>query len=96
MFPGGANYPVFAYFAQGVWLFVWFWLFAGAFLKKDTSCVFMNICICALTGLVLFILLTEGRSRYLINHLPYFAIVSSQIFIGAFHAARNRIKRKRT
>ena len=93
MFPRGADYSTFAHFAQGVWLFIWFWYFLFIFIKKNTSCVFTNMCICALTGLVLFILLTEGRSRYLINHLPYFAIISSLCFVSVFQTAQKAIYR---
>jgi len=32
----GANYSYFAHFLQGTWLFVLFWFFAYAFVKKDS------------------------------------------------------------
>jgi len=86
--PYGVNYSYFAHFVQGIWLFVLFWFFAYAFVKKNTSNLFINICICALIGLILFILLTEARSRYLVNHLPLFAIVSSFCFSHVYALAK--------
>ncbi|MCL2853827.1 MAG: hypothetical protein FWE20_12520 [Defluviitaleaceae bacterium] len=80
IFPGGDNYAYFAHFMQGIWLFILFWYFCAYFVKKDSPGVFINVCMCAIIGLLLFILLTEGRSRYLINHLPLFAIVSAHCF----------------
>jgi len=94
-FPRGENYAYYAHVAQGLWLFVLFWYFVAAFRRKDTSDVFVNICVCALIGIILFILLTEGRSRYLFNHLPYFAIVSSMCFVSVFNAVTERFRAMR-
>jgi len=80
VFPRGDNYSGFAHFMQGIWLFILFWNFVYAFHKKKSSDAFINVCICAITGLLMFILLTEGRSRYLINHLPLFAVTSAYCF----------------
>jgi integral membrane protein (TIGR03766 family) len=93
-FPGGTHYTYFAHFAQGIWLFVLLWYFVYAFQKKDTSNPFVNICIFTVMGLVAFILLTEGRSRYLINHLPYLAILSSFCFKSTFHKAYHYLIKK--
>ena len=35
---------------------------------------------CAIFGILCFILLFEGRSRYMINHLPFFVMLASYGF----------------
>ena len=80
----GENYANFAYFKQSIWLFILFWHFVYAFRKKDSSNVVINVSMCAIIGLFMFILLTEGRSRYLINHLPLFTITSAYCFSSMF------------
>ncbi|MCL2577351.1 MAG: hypothetical protein FWE27_04795 [Defluviitaleaceae bacterium] len=96
VFPRGDNYSPFAHFMQGIWLFILFWHFIFAFRKKDSSNIFMNVCMCTIIGTILFILLTEGRSRYLINCLPLFAIVSAYCFSDTFLFFLNIVQRKRS
>ncbi|WP_392887989.1 hypothetical protein [Eubacterium limosum] len=46
-------------------------------------------------GLLLFLLLFEGRSRYLINHLPIFFLLATISFEGCFNILKNKFHFKR-
>ena len=94
VFPQGDGYAYFAHFMQGIWLFILFWYFVYVFRKKDSSDDFMNVCMCAIIGLFMFMLLTEGRSRYLINHLPLFAITSAYCFSSISDSVKGVLKNR--
>jgi hypothetical protein len=90
LYPSGGGYEHYTHMAQGIWLFNLMWMFLFAFCKKDCQNAGINICILAAAGSLLFILLFEGRSRYLINHLPYFCVISSYCFLKVTDALQDR------
>lgn len=45
--------------------------------KKRKNNKYIDICKITIIGVILFILLFEGRSRYLINHIPIFVLVGT-------------------
>lgn len=81
--PYGKYFDVYDYVAQGIWIFVMLLLVAPAVLRKKN--VFHRetaIMRCAIFGILCFILLFEGRSRYMINHLPFFIMLASYGFLS--------------
>lgn len=66
---------------QGAWLLILFLviypLFEKGRFKYDNSLFVIRITI---TGIVLFLLLFEARSRYLINHIPFFILLAGYGF----------------
>lgn len=79
--PGGTYYNDFASILQGIWVLVLFLISCPIFLKHD-GCDKYNVMILRLTitGILVFLLLFEGRSRYLINHLAIFAVLAAYGF----------------
>lgn len=82
-YPTGSFFPLFLYLAQGVWLLTLFLLiipfWPGCRFRKNKSFEALPLTAllrCALLGILLFILLFEGRSRYLILYLPCFSLLS--------------------
>lgn len=75
--PGDA-FDIYFYFSQAVWIILMFFLILPLFLK-DKGFGNKNVMIlrCSIFGLMLFLLLFEGRSRYLIYQLPYFILLAS-------------------
>lgn len=60
---------------------------------KKRKRLFDNIQI-TIIGIVLFLLLFEGRSRYLVNHIPIFIIVGIYGLINSFEKLEE-IRRKK-
>lgn len=74
----GQYFNLYFYFSQAVWILLMFCITAPLFLKKKGSREKgVLILRCSIFGLMLFLLLFEGRSRYLINQLPYFILLAS-------------------
>lgn len=81
--PDGKYFYVYDYVAQGIWIFVMLLIVAPVVLRKKN--VFHRetaIMRCAIFGILCFILLFEGRSRYMINHLPFFIMLASYGFLS--------------
>jgi len=84
VYPYGANHAYYAYALQTIWLILLFSLAVVLFwLKKYLKKEFF-ILSCTILGSVVFILLFEGRARYLINNLGFMIIVGS---LGVEHIA---------
>ncbi len=79
VYPPGEHYGVYKYYAQGVWIAALFLVVSVAFWRKkenwqDPWRVLLRL---TFLGVVLFILLFEGRSRYLILYLPFVALLAA-------------------
>ncbi len=72
------NYYYFtAHVLQAIWLTIIALCCLPLFSKKDNyKNVTVAMCRLMIFGIILFILLLEGRSRYLINHLPIFILLA--------------------
>lgn len=75
----GEHYGVYKYYAQGVWIAVLFLVVCTAFRREkenwqDPWRVLLRL---TFVGIVLFVLLFEGRSRYLILYLPFVALLAA-------------------
>lgn len=78
IYPNGAYYRIYTYVLQGIWILV----FAGValspvLLKKGSEKELFTVVQCAVFGSLLFILIFEGRSRYLINYLPFYVLLAA-------------------
>ena len=77
----GSLRPYFYFYYQSIWVFILFFGILGGCIKakKQKKEMLANIALiqCILIGIFSFILLFEGRSRYLILFVPYFAMLSS-------------------
>lgn len=79
--PGGQNYRVYLYFSQAVWIIAMLGMVIPLLFNKINS---RNKTLLMLRlssfGILLFIMLFEGRSRYLMNYLPCFIVLASYGF----------------
>lgn len=79
--PKGKYFDIYNYTAQGIWIFVMLLLVIPVALrKKEVYHKELTMMRCTLFGILCFILLFEGRSRYMINHLPFFVMLASYGF----------------
>lgn len=72
----GKYFKPYAYMLQGIWLFILFLCCFPILRKKKYSDPNILIVRLTLLGILLFLLLFESRSRYLINHLPFFCLLA--------------------
>ena len=77
---------------QTVWLLILLGLVCS-YTKKDEN-NYLIISKITIIGIVLFLLLFEGRSRYLVNHIPIFIIVGIYGLINSFEKLEE-IRRKK-
>ncbi|MGG7176662.1 hypothetical protein ACQPU1_03640 [Clostridium paraputrificum] len=76
--PTGEDYYTLANILQGPWLLILFLIIYPIFIRnKGDNNESTFIIRLTLTGIVLFLLFFEGRSRYLINHLPFFMLLAT-------------------
>lgn len=80
-YTNGGAFQVYRYAAQGLWLFVlcltvapFFWTRRRP--DKPDSFSLVPLLRCSILGILFFILLFEGRSRYLILYLPFFSLLA--------------------
>jgi len=74
----GENYKKLASLQEGVWVGILFLIVLPIFIKdKDEDDENVFIMRLTITGITIFLLLFEGRSRYFINHLPFFILLSA-------------------
>ncbi len=74
----GAYYPVTAHLLQGIWMFVLVLCALPLFLRKQEYDAPALLCVrLCVFGIMLFIALFEGRSRYLTNFLPLFFVLAA-------------------
>jgi len=77
VYPKGQTHSYYAYMLQTIWFIVLFNLALVLFsIKKYASKEFFIIT-CTIFGSIVFILLFEGRARYLINNLGFYIIAAS-------------------
>ncbi len=81
IYTNGNYYSYYQYFVQGIWICLMF-LCAFPFLlniinRKSEDDMHISLVRCTIFGIILFILLFEGRSRYLILYLPFFCILAT-------------------
>jgi integral membrane protein (TIGR03766 family) len=77
VYPSGKYYGYYVYFLQTSWLIVLFTLAFAVFCLKEYANKDFFIISCTILGTIAFILLFEGRSRYLLNNLGFFIIIAS-------------------
>ena len=97
-YTNGSAFPVYRYAAQGLWLFVlcltvvpflWTWH------RPERSDPFSLVPFlrCSILGILFFILLFEGRSRYLILYLPCFSLLAGWALSQLSEFLQKRCKR---
>lgn len=93
--PSGTYFPLYLYFAQGMQLCILLFLIVGAYYhsKKRESFSLPWIC---LFGVMLFFLIWENRSRYLVNYIPVmiFAVVMTFDYVEAL-ILKFKLKKRR-
>ncbi|MBQ7065476.1 MAG: hypothetical protein IJN92_01515 [Lachnospiraceae bacterium] len=78
VYPNGTYYRIYTYMLQGIWILVFFGVAFSPFLqKREKENELYTIVRCGILGSLLFILIFEGRSRYLINYLPFYVLLFS-------------------
>ena len=80
IYTNGKYYSYYKYFVQGIWICIMCLCACPiVFNIKNNEPEDINISTmrCTLLGIILFILLFEGRSRYLILYLPFFCIAAT-------------------
>lgn len=77
-------YNIYLHYSQGIWVVVFFLIVYPLFTRNKNEKHYYSVAIslirCTIVGILLFILLFEGRSRYLILYLPYFALLAAYGF----------------
>ncbi|MDL2293482.1 glycosyltransferase family 39 protein [Ruminococcaceae bacterium OttesenSCG-928-D13] len=79
---GGDYLDLYLYVSQGVWVVVLLFVTVAAWLavtRKTDRYTF--IIECAVFGLLCFLLIFEGRARYLISYLPCFSLLAAVGFV---------------
>lgn len=77
VYPNGACYRTYTYMLQGLWILVFLGVSLSPLLQKnDCRKELFTVIRCAILGSLLFILIFEGRSRYLINYLPFYVLLA--------------------
>lgn len=94
--PQGKLFDVYFYFSQGVWILLLLLTTIPLFLREkgNYNCG-ITILRCSVFGLMLFLLLFEARSRYLINQLPVFILLASFGFLSLNKQIKSWKKRKK-
>jgi integral membrane protein (TIGR03766 family) len=77
IYPSGKYHLYYAYMLQTVWLLILFIIASGIFAVKRYAKKEFFIVVCTVFGSIMFVLLFEGRSRYLMNNLGYFIILAA-------------------
>lgn len=84
IYPSGKYFQMYKIILQGIWSVSFFYIVLGILLSRKKSensdqDIFLLLRV-ATFGVILFVMLFEGRSRYLINFIPIFAILSGSGF----------------
>jgi len=74
VYASGEQHQYYAYFLQTTWLLVLMCLSATLFAIKQYRKKEFFIISCTILGAILFVLLFEGRSRYIMNNLGFFVL----------------------
>lgn len=77
VYPSGKYFQAYRIIMQGIWAAFFFFIILGVILgKKNKGQSILLLLRIAMFGAILFVMLFEGRSRYFINFIPIFAILS--------------------
>lgn len=96
IYPNGAYYRIYTYALQGIWILVFAGVAISPLLQKNHSeKELFTIVQCAIIGSLLFILIFEGRSRYLINFLPFYVLLAAYGYEQGIQNVQNRMLNKR-
>lgn len=89
--PTNSGYVNIAYIYEGIWVVILL-LIILSFRNKQNQREEIFILKLTITGIIIFLLLFEARSRYLINHLPIFILLSVYGFQGIVRKMNSSIK----
>ena len=89
--PTNSGYVNIAYINEGNWVVILFLIIISV-INKEKQREDIFILRLTITGIIIFLLFFEARSRYLINHLPIFILLSIYGFQGIFNKVNSRIK----
>jgi len=95
VYPKGRYYDYYAYILQTLWFIVLFAVAMSLFCIKKYANKAFFIMTCTIFGSIVFVLLFEGRSRYLLNNLGFIVIVASlglEKIIKHVHRYQNKLK----
>ena len=70
-------YDITKYIMQAIWGVILLTIVIGSILKFNKENLNINIMELSIIGIIMFILLFESRSRYLMNYLPIFIVLST-------------------
>ena len=84
--PTNSGYINIAYLHEGIWVVILFLMIISV-IDKEKQREDIFILRLTITGIVIFLLFFEARSRYLINHLPIFILLS----VYGFKCMSNKI-----
>lgn len=91
----GENYKVVANFMQAVWCLIIFFISLPLIYKeKNYESEALFLVRLTITGITIFLLFFEGRSRYFLNHLPLFIILASYGVYSMYDFLINLNKKK--
>lgn len=91
LYLGSAKNECFSELQQGLWLLYLLLLAASGWVKVEkTQKDFTNVLKLAIMGIISFLLLFEGRSRYLILYLPFFLLLGVSVERDLIRKIRSR------
>jgi len=99
IYPSGRYYHYYAYMLQTVWLMLLFNLAMVLFCIKRYAAKNFYILSCTILGSIVFVVLFEGRSRYLMTNLGFYIIMASlgmEKIIAFIRSYLQKLKRRRT
>lgn len=89
------SYQRYAAYLHGLWVLILALIVLSAVKKRSSSNVWIITVRMTLIGLLLFILLFEGRSRYLIMYLPFFVLLASHGVVVVSACFQKRINHRK-
>lgn len=91
----GKYFDVYLYFTQGMWILILLLSVLSPFLNKrsrrDRSTSLLR---CTVIGILLFILMFEGRSRYFLLYLPFFLLLATEGLVNLSRFIQSHAKQK--
>lgn len=92
IYPNGAYYRIYTYMLQGIWILIFLGMTLSPVLQKnDSEKELFTVVRCAILGSLLFILIFEGRSRYLINYLPFYVLLAAYGYEWGIRNIQNKM-----
>jgi len=77
IYPSGKYHKFYAYMLQTMWLIILFTFAMGLFCIKKYANKEFYIVLCTVLGSIVFVLLFEGRSRYIMNNLGFYIMLAA-------------------